>query len=241
MNAILKPLACFCCVACLTVLGSVQSTATAQSGTRSAVPMRSSNAVPTRSTRAVPTQVTRSTPVALQGYCPVCVIEMKKWVRGNSSIQAKHDGKIYYFPGEEQRQMFLKNPAKYTPALGGDCAVCLTDMKKKMPGSIQFTALHANRLFLFPNADIKQKFMESPGKYANADLALGGNCAVCRVEMKQEVAGKAEFSTTYAGMRYLFPSDEQRGMFLANPGKYAVGKPAVSAGSGTRAPGNGTR
>lgn len=233
MNTNLKNVAYLCCVAFLGTLGVPQSTATAQSGTRRAAPMRS--------TRSVPAQATRSTPVGLQGYCPVCVIEMKKWVRGNSSIQAQYDGKTYYFPGEEQRKMFLKDPAKYVPALGGDCAVCLTDMKKKVPGSIQFTALHQNRLFMFPNADIKQKFMEAPGKYAQADLALGGNCPVCRVEMKQNVAGKSEFATNFGGQRYLFPSDKQRGMFLANPGKYAVGKPAAAAGSGPRAPGSGTK
>lgn len=243
MNTTLRKATCFCCMALFgtaffSTAGIFQSTATAQSGSRSAAPVRSSRAVPART---APAQVTRSTPVALQGYCPVCVIEMKKWVRGNSSIQAQYDGKTYYFPGDEQRKMFLKDPAKYIPALGGECAVCLTDMKKKVPGSIQFTALHQNRLYMFPNADIKQKFMAAPGKYAQADLALGGNCPVCRVEMKQNVAGNPEFAATYAGMRYLFPSDKQRGMFLANPGKYAVSKPATSAGSGTRAPGSGKR
>ena len=220
--AVLRGAACCC------TFGFLLSTASAQSATRSAVPMRSSS--------AAPLGVTASAPVGLQGYCPVCVIEMKKWIRGNSSIRAQHDGKTYFFPGEEQRQMFLANPAKYTPALRGDCAVCLTDMKKKMPGSVHFSALHENRLFLFPNAEIKQKFMASPAKYANADLALNGNCPVCRVEMKQEIAGKPEFATTYGGMRYLFPSAKQRSMFVANPGKYAVRQAGVAAGNATRTP-----
>lgn len=229
----------------------------AQSGTRSAptrtysapaynAPAYSSpsyNAPPaprqSMSTQVVPMQVKQAAP-ALQGYCPVCVIEMKKWMRGNPSIQAQYDGKTYFFPGEDQRQKFLANPAKYAPALGGDCAVCLVNMNKKMPGSVQHTALHNNRLFMFPNAEIKQKFMADPDKYADADLALGGHCAVCKVEMKQAVPGKSDFSTVHGGMRYQFPSDKQRSMFIANPAKYSVAPTAMGAG-GSSTNGSGTR
>lgn len=222
----------------------------AQSGTRTA-PSRTYRA-PSYSTpnynappvprQVMPRQVVQRQPAAagLQGYCPVCVIEMKKWVKGKPSIQAQYDGKTYYFPAEDQRQKFLADPAKYAPALGGDCAVCRINMNKKMPGSVQYTALHNDRLFLFPNADIKKKFMAEPNRYADADLALGGDCAVCKVEMKQSVPGKPEFSTTHGGMRYQFPSDKQRNMFIANPAKYSVKSNAVNAsGSGTR--GSGTR
>lgn len=213
---------------------SAQSGTRVQSGTRiSPTPMRSSSAPP------MPMRAQQAPPLGLQGYCPVCVIEMKKWMRGNSAFQVQHDGKTYFFPGEEQRQMFLANPAKYTPALGGDCAVCRVSGKKKVAGSVQFTALHNGRLFLFPSAEIKQKFMLEPDKYANADLALGGHCAVCKVEMNQAVSGKPEFSTVHGGMRYLFPSDKQRSMFLANPAKYSVTTSAMSAGSGMK--GSGTR
>ena len=212
----------------LAVAGFSISNTFAQSGTRiSPAPMRSSNAPPP------PMGMQAAAPTGLQGYCPVCVIEMKKWVKGNPAIAAQHDGKTYLFPGEEQRQMFLKNPAKYTPALGGNCAVCLTDMQKPMPGSVHFSALHEGRLFLFPNAEIKQKFMANPGKYEKADLALGGNCPVCRVEMNQTVAGNPAFSAVHGGMRYQFPSEKQRSMFISNPTKYAVQSVGM-AGSGTK-------
>jgi YHS domain-containing protein len=187
----------------------VASTAFAQSTTRT---VRQGSTAPR----------TVATKVALQGYCPVCVIKMKKWVRGNSSIQATYDGKTYYFPGEEQKQMFMADPAAYVPALGGDCSVCLTDMGQRMQGSVHFAALSGDRLYLFPNEEIKQKFRADPAKYINADLAMGGNCAVCRVEMNKNVAGNPNVSHTFGGFRYLFPSDDQRKMFIANPTKYAV-------------------
>ena len=160
--------------------------------------------------------------VGLQGYCPVCIIKMKKWVKGNPNIQATYDGKTYYFPGEEQKQMFLASPTQFAPALGGDCAVCLTNMKQRMPGSVFHSALNNGRLYLFPSDKQKQMFVSDPGKYNHADVAMNGNCVVCRVEMNKDVPGDPAISLLHGGMKYQFASDEQRNMFNANPAKYTA-------------------
>ncbi len=160
--------------------------------------------------------------IALNGYCPVCIIEMKKWIKGDSRFAVVQDGKTYLFPGDEQKQMFLKNLDKYTPALGGKCTVCLVEMGKTGDGSVQFAAMHEGRLFLFPGEEQKQMFLNNPAKYATADLAAQGQCTVCRVEIQKEVQGKPEFTAVYKDMRYWFPSEEQLKMFVSNPVKYEV-------------------
>lgn len=160
--------------------------------------------------------------VALEGYCPVCIIQMKKWVRGSSEHQVAYDGKTYYFPGEKPKQMFLADPAKYVPALGGDCTVCFAKMGKRVPGNIRHATIHRNRLFLFPGDAQKEEFLSNPKAYADVDLALDGKCAVCLTEMKKEVPGKPEVTAIHQGLRYQFPADKQRKMFLAKPAKYAV-------------------
>jgi YHS domain-containing protein len=147
---------------------------------------------------------------------------MKKWVKGNPNIQATYDGKTYYFPGSEQKEMFLVDPAKYVPALGGDCTVCLANMRKRVPGTVRHAALANGRLFLFPGGEQKQEFFANQAKYADIDLALGGKCAVCRVEINKDVPGNPEIAEYHQGFRYLFPSEKQREMFRANPAKYAV-------------------
>jgi YHS domain-containing protein len=172
--------------------------------------------------------------VALEGYCPVCVIEMKKWVRGNPSIQATYDGKTYYFPGEDQKRMFTSAPDKYVPALGGDCTVCMADMGARSPGSIRHSALSQNRLYLFPNENMKVKFASDPLRYIKADVALGGNCSVCRVEMNKDVPGSPDVFLRHSGVKYQFASDDQRKMFMANPSKYAVKPGMPAAGSMTK-------
>ncbi len=172
------------------------------------------------------TSKSKQSSLALGGYCPVCVIEMKKWVRGNPEHQVTYDGKTYRFPGEKQKQTFLANPNKYVPALGGDCTVCYAKTGKRVPGNIRHAVFHDKRLFLFPGANEKKEFLANPKKYANVDLALNGDCAVCKADANKDVPGKPEFTAIHQGLRYQFPSDKQRNMFLANPAKYAV-KPLV--------------
>lgn len=178
--------------------------------------------------------------VALDGYCPVCIVDMKEWVAGSPAYTAEYDGAVYRFPSEQVREKFLSNPTRYVPALGGDCAVCYARGGKRVPGSVYFTAFHRQRLYLFPDEKQKQAFVDDPAAFADVDLAYDGNCAVCQVEMNKGVPGKPEFTAHHNGFRYLFPAEEQRKMFLENTAKYAVATPqAEESVSATTPPGEG--
>ena len=166
--------------------------------------------------------------LGLDGYCPVCVVEMKQWMKGSPDHEVVYDRRIYRFPGEKQKEMFQRNPIKYAPALQGDCIVCFAKMKKRMPGSVKHATLRRGRLYLFPAADQRAEFKKHPQQYDNSDLAAGGKCVVCKVEMGHNVPGKTEFTAVHNGLRYLFPGEKQRKMFLANPDKY-VSKEAATA------------
>ncbi|KLU07512.1 YHS domain protein [Rhodopirellula islandica] len=193
-------------------------TAAAQSGTRTAPPRAAGSGTKVAGNHAA------GNAVGLQGYCPVCVIKMKQWVKGDPQFSVKHDGKTYLFPSEEQKKMFLSNPAQFTPALGGDCVVALVEMHKRVPGNVQFSSMHNDRLYLFANEKAKAMFEADKAKYENADLALDGKCSVCKVEMNQDMAGNPAFTSFYRGMRYQFPGEKQQQMFNQNPAKYDVTK-----------------
>jgi len=66
---------------------------------------------------------------------------MKKWAKGNPPFSVRQDGKTYLFPSEEQKLMFLSNPTQYTPVLGGDYAVALVEMHKRVPGNMNLVLL----------------------------------------------------------------------------------------------------
>ncbi len=158
--------------------------------------------------------------IGLEGYCPVCIIDGKKWMKGSPDHEVTYDGITYRFPEEGAKKKFEADPAKYVPALGGDCIVCYAKAGKRVPGSVHHAAFHAGRLFLFPSDKEKKVFLDDAKKFAGADLALKGNCAVCLAMMKKDVPGKAEFTAIHHGFRYLFPSDKERKMFLAEPAKF---------------------
>lgn len=220
---------------------SISNPAVAQSGSRSDPPGGSTG----RASPPAGSSLRHRTdaPVALEGYCPVSVTAMHRWVKGSPSIRSTFDGHTYYFADQRGKQMFDKAPEQFIPALGGDCAVSYAKMGKRVAGNIRFAALHQGRLFLFANAQGKQMFLADPNAYADADLAYGGNCVVCRLNMGQTTAGKADLAVVHKGLRYRFPTETQRAEFLAHPEKYEVAAPTTrgrASGSGNRA-GSGSR
>ena len=60
--------------------------------------------------------------VILSGHDTVAYFTMNKAVKGYSGISAVHDGAIYHFSSEANRDTFKANPAKYAPQYGGYCA-----------------------------------------------------------------------------------------------------------------------
>lgn len=159
--------------------------------------------------------------LGLEGYCPVCIIDVRKWVKGTADHQATYDGVTYYFPGEGPKDKFVKSPEKYVPALNGDCIACYAKAKKRIPGNIRYASTHRGRLYLFPSNKEKQVFMDNPRKFENTDLALEGHCSVCKVMAHKEVPGNARFTAIHNGFRYLFPSNKERQTFLKTPAKFA--------------------
>lgn len=54
---------------------------------------------------------------AISGFCPVCLIDGGKVVKGKSTYTVENEGKTYYFLGSEQKEKFLEDPEKYTEDL----------------------------------------------------------------------------------------------------------------------------
>jgi YHS domain-containing protein len=158
--------------------------------------------------------------VGLSGYCPVCVVEHKKWEKGSASIESTFDGVVYRFPSEAIKAVFEANPQKYVPALNGDCIVCYEKHGKRVPGSVQHAAIHNNRMYLFPSDKEKQVFIADAAAYDNSDLALNGECIVCLAKVNKHVPGVAEHTVVHNGLRYLFPSAGEASLFRQSPDQF---------------------
>ncbi|MEE8450920.1 MAG: hypothetical protein V3R99_03365 [Thermoguttaceae bacterium] len=193
----------------------------AQTETETATPTGSAEKVTGILTEATDEQPQPSAP-ALDGYCPVCIGQLNEWVKGSPAYQTTYDGRLYFFPGEKYKNLFLADPTRFAPVLGGDCVVSFAKTGRRMPGSVRHSVTHRGRLFMFANDEAREMFSANPDAYSDLDLALRGDCPVSRVELNTRTPGRPELVSRRNGFRYYFSSHELREKFLADPEKYAM-------------------
>lgn len=170
-------------------------------------------------TLAAPVNASAATS-ALGGHCVVCLAEAGKLVPGTDEFAVTFDRQRYLFPSAKERDLFAADPLKYAPALGGDCVVCKVEMGARMAGTAEHALKHDGRLYLFPSAKEQAMFTADPNKYAAADIALAGYCAVCVSHAQKWVQGNQKFISVYDGMRYLFPSAAEQEAFASDPAAF---------------------
>ena len=106
----------------------------------------------------------------LKGHDPVAYFTVGKPVPGNPSIKAEHQGVTYRFSSEDNRRMFVANPAKFAPQYGGWCS---NGMVYAIPlgGEPTNFKIIDNKLYLFGGARSKIYFEMEQEK--NIKLADG--------------------------------------------------------------------
>jgi thiol-disulfide isomerase/thioredoxin len=109
-------------------------------------------------------------PPGLDGYCPVTMVELDRWQPGDPRWQADFEQRSYWFAGPEQRQQFLRDPARYSPRLGGFDIVRFREQGVFVAGrrehGIELDQPH--RFFLFADEASLQRFWSNPGFYEAA-------------------------------------------------------------------------
>lgn len=90
--------------------------------------------------------------VAIQGYDPVAYFVQKKAVKGKSTLASTHDGVVYYFSSQTNKDLFLKNPSSYEPQYGGWCAFAMGDYGEKVEINPETFKIIDGKLYLFYNA-----------------------------------------------------------------------------------------
>lgn len=90
--------------------------------------------------------------VAIQGYDPIGYFKQNKPVKGKKEIASTYEGVIYYFSSIENKNLFIKNPAKYEPQYGGWCAYAMGDSGDKVEINPETFKIIEGKLYLFYNA-----------------------------------------------------------------------------------------
>lgn len=88
--------------------------------------------------------------MAIQGYDPVSYFKANSAEKGKESIVYNHNGIVYYFSSQANKQAFIENPAKYEPQYGGYCAYAMADGDKVKIDPETFKIVDG-KLYLFYN------------------------------------------------------------------------------------------
>jgi YHS domain-containing protein len=72
-------------------------------------------------------------PLALEGYCPVAMVDRRTLVAGNTGWGAIHKGKTYLFSDADAQMKFLADPERYTPIEAWNDPGLKTDERQAQP------------------------------------------------------------------------------------------------------------
>jgi YHS domain-containing protein/thiol-disulfide isomerase/thioredoxin len=116
-------------------------------------------------------------PVALDGFCPVTLLETvardpndrSAWRKGDRNFGAIHRGRTYLFTSAEQQRKFLSNPDAYAPLLAGNDPVVFAERGQFVEGKRAYGIVTPDkRIVLFADETSRNRFEQSPAAYSNA-------------------------------------------------------------------------
>ena len=105
-------------------------------------------------------------PLALDGFCPVRLVENKQWVPGDRQWGLRHRGRTYLFSGPDERTRFYADPDRYAPVLSGNDPVLAVERNQAVPGHRAYGVFFANKVYLFADKTSLEKFERNPRYYA---------------------------------------------------------------------------
>jgi YHS domain-containing protein len=130
----------------------------------------------------------------LQGHDPVGYFTAGKHLRGDPAIKTVHEGLTYRFASEENKQAFIKEPAKYIPQYGGFCS---NGIVYAIPwgGDADSWEIIDSKLYIFGGHGSKNYFM----------MDQKNNLALADKYWSEEVSGKNPFIQRYKRLAFRVP------------------------------------
>jgi YHS domain-containing protein len=112
---------------------------------------------------------TSVTGLAIDGYDPVAYFTEQKPVKGSSEFTFEFGGAKYRFASAANRDLFVKDPAKYAPQYGAYCAYAVSKGYTADTDPLAWKIVDG-RLFLNYDASAQKKWEEDvPGNIKKGD------------------------------------------------------------------------
>ena len=112
-------------------------------------------------------------PLALDGFCPVSLVEGAKWTAGRREFGLRHRGRTYLFAGPQQWQQFNANPDKYAPLASGFDPVLMVDARQQVDGQRRHGVTYRGQVLLFSSEETLGRFSRDPERYASLVRPVG--------------------------------------------------------------------
>ncbi|NQU26157.1 MAG: hypothetical protein HQ567_33135 [Candidatus Nealsonbacteria bacterium] len=104
----------------------------------------------------------------LDGYCPVRLVDQKRWVIGLRQWETTYRAQTYRFAGPEQKRAFLADPDRYAPALSEYDVVLWADSQQLVRGRREHGVYFEGHVYLFASEDTLDRFARTPHPYVAA-------------------------------------------------------------------------
>ena len=133
---------------------------------------------------------------ALDGYCPVTLVQKQQWVLGNSQYREKWGTQVFLFAGSAEQRQFQQQPERYAPALSGNDVVLAKEGCETARGKREHGVFCRGRIYLFASEASLQRFAHNPGLYVsgNIDEPIDGTTDVS-VGSKKRDTGTLKIAT----------------------------------------------
>jgi len=109
-----------------------------------------------------PLVINPNTGLALSGFDPVAYFTDGKPEFGHPEFELRHEGAMWRFRNEGDRDAFADHPEVYTPGFGGYDPVAIAH-GNSVPGHPLFWTVSGERLYLFYSAEARTEFLADPG------------------------------------------------------------------------------
>lgn len=113
-------------------------------------------------------------PIALDGYCPVSLLQQEVWKKGDPNWGVVHRGRTYLFSSEQHKELFFARPDHFSPVLAGIDPVELADQGRTIEGKRAHGVVYKKRVYLFANEENLERFWKTPDVFADQILQAMG-------------------------------------------------------------------
>ena len=101
--------------------------------------------------------------IGIKGYDPVAYFTDNKAMIGDPQITTEYGGVTWRFASAEHRDLFVKNPGKYTPQYGGFCSLGVGAANKLFDVDPEKGwTIYEGKLYLNFNGEANEAFRKNP-------------------------------------------------------------------------------